>query len=157
MTCFKNCCALLLLPFFLSCDSEKTASLEDLSSFVGTWRLDEEDRNYTETWVLDGERLEGSAVELVGTDTVFYEEMTIFERGEDGWVLGVTVADQNNSSTVFFRLLKLRNDYFQFENAAHDFPKRIIYEMKGSDRMEARVDGGEEGDQILNFAFMRKK
>jgi len=147
----------LLLPFFLSCDSEKTASLEDLSSFVGTWRLDEEDRNYTETWVLDGERLEGSAVELVGTDTVFYEEMTIFERGEDGWVLGVTVADQNNSSTVFFRLVEFRNDYFQFENAAHDFPKRIIYEMKGSDRMEARVDGGEEGDQILNFAFMRKK
>lgn len=156
MTCFKNCCALLLLPFFVSCGSE-TASLEDLSTFVGTWRLDEEGRNYTETWVLDGDRLDGSAVELVGTDTVFYEEMTVFERGEDGWVLGVTVADQNNSSTVFFRLLEFRKDYFQFENPNHDFPKRIIYEMKGSDRMEARVDGGEEGEQILRFAFDKVK
>lgn len=144
-----------LIPFLMSCDSE-TASLEDFSAFEGTWKLDEKGRNYIEIWERDEDKLVGSAVELAGSDTVFYEEMTVFERGTDGWVLGVTVADQNNSSTVFFRLTEFRAGYFKFENPSHDFPKRIIYEMKSLDRMEARVDGGEEGDQILKFSFVKK-
>ncbi len=156
MTCFKNCLILAFLLFLFSCASE-SATLDDLSAFVGTWHLDEQGRNYTETWKTDGDRLSGSAVELAGSDTVFYEEMTVFERGSDGWVLGVTVADQNNSSTVFFRLTEFREGYYKFENPSHDFPKRIIYEVKGVDRMEARVDGGEEGDQILKFAFVKKQ
>lgn len=41
-----------------------------------------------------------------------------------------------------------------FENPAHDFPKRIIYERDG-EAMIARIDGGEGSDQSMEWGFQR--
>lgn len=41
-----------------------------------------------------------------------------------------------------------------FENSAHDFPKRIIYERDG-DVMVARIDGGEGSAQAMEWRFER--
>jgi hypothetical protein len=41
-----------------------------------------------------------------------------------------------------------------FENPAHDFPKRIIYERDG-DVMIARIDAGEGSEQSMEWRFQR--
>ncbi len=41
-----------------------------------------------------------------------------------------------------------------FENPAHDFPKRIIYERNGG-MMVARIDGGEGSEQAMEWRFQR--
>lgn len=41
-----------------------------------------------------------------------------------------------------------------FENAEHDFPKRIIYQRDG-DTMMARIDGGQSSDQSVQWRFRR--
>ncbi|MDZ4690878.1 DUF6265 family protein [Terricaulis sp.] len=41
-----------------------------------------------------------------------------------------------------------------FENAAHDFPKRISYSRDG-DVMTARIDGGEGSEQAMEWRFQR--
>lgn len=41
-----------------------------------------------------------------------------------------------------------------FENAAHDFPKRIIYAREG-DVLTARIDGGEGSEQAMEWRFER--
>lgn len=41
-----------------------------------------------------------------------------------------------------------------FENAAHDFPKRIIYTRNG-DVMTARIDAGEGSEQAMEWRFER--
>lgn len=41
-----------------------------------------------------------------------------------------------------------------FENPAHDFPKRVIYERDG-DVMTARIDGGEGSEQSMEWRFAR--
>jgi hypothetical protein len=41
-----------------------------------------------------------------------------------------------------------------FENPAHDFPKRIIYDRDG-DVMVARIDGGEGSVQAMEWRFQR--
>lgn len=41
-----------------------------------------------------------------------------------------------------------------FENAAHDFPKRIIYARDG-DVLTARIDAGEGSEQAMEWRFER--
>ncbi len=161
MTCFKTFRNLAVAAFFsgffmISCQDEK-AEFEDFRAFDGMWILDDAGRDYVESWHVDGDRWEGVAVERSDMDTAFHEEMTIFHRGEDGWVLGVTMADETNSSTVFFRLMEYKPGYFSFENKTHDFPKRIIYSFPDTDRMEAIVDDGPDGDKSLEFKLRREK
>ena len=153
MTCTRILLVFTAMALFGCSDPE--AQFSDFDSLVGTWTLTDPGRDYTEIWEVDGERLKGSAVEIAATDTAFYEDMTIFHRGEDGWVLGVSVQNQNSNSTVYFRLLKFRPGFFQFENATHDFPRRIIYEMTSDTTMKALVDEGADGDRKVDFEFER--
>jgi hypothetical protein len=135
--------------------SNPEAQFSDFKPLVGTWRLTDPGRDYEEIWTADGEQLKGSAVEIADGDTAFFEDMTIFHRGEDGWVLGVSVQKQNSNSTIYFRLKNFKPGYFQFENATHDFPQRIIYEMTSDTSMIALVDDGAEGDRKVDFDFVR--
>jgi hypothetical protein len=32
-----------------------------------------------------------------------------------------------------------------FENPAHDFPQRVIYDLSQSDRLDARIEGAQDG------------
>lgn len=129
----------------------------DFEGLVGEWKLNDPGREYHESWrSVEDQQLEGFALELVDGDTVFYEEMRIFYRGSDGWVLAVSQSDGVGSSTVFFRLENYRNGYFQFENSVQSFPQRIVYEVLGENQLKAFIDDGPDGDRRIDFDFARQ-
>ena len=43
-----------------------------------------------------------------------------------------------------------------FENPAHDFPKRVIYQRSGPDRLTASIDGGRGSRERVEFAMTRE-
>lgn len=53
-----------------------------------------------------------------------------------------------------FEMTGHANQRAVFQNPAHDFPKRIIYERDG-DTMMARIDGGEGSQQLVEWRFQR--
>ncbi len=151
--CYNPYCFLLALICF-SCSTTQ-ATLEDFAIFEGNWKLSDTTQKYDEHWRIKNERLEGSAVETQAGDTVFYEEMEIFYRGSDGWVLAVSVKSENNSSTVFFILEDFHEGHFQFVNDAHDFPKRITYTFPDDAQMHAAIDDAPDGNQRMEFDFVK--
>jgi hypothetical protein len=158
MKCFKSPLMLLVLFIALtSCsnDAKKEASIDTFSFMKGNWVLADKGREYAESWSVNNNRMEGSAFEVALGDTVFAEEMEIFKRDEDGWVMAVRMAGENTGNTVFFTLTAHNENQVMFENANHDFPKRIAYSLTAPGAMRAIVDGGPDTEQKLEFSFVR--
>lgn len=44
-----------------------------------------------------------------------------------------------------------------FENPEHDFPKRVIYERSGADRLNASIDGGADDRRPVQFPMSRTR
>jgi hypothetical protein len=50
------------------------------------------------------------------------------------------------------------NNLFVFENAQHDFPKRIVYQLVNADSLHAFIDDGIDGsEKRQNFYNKRVK
>lgn len=155
---FYSICAATVL-FISACQRPappaEEATADHFGFLTGAWAIPDVNRDYREEWEWKGSRLDGYAREVALGDTVFAEEMSIFNREGDGWVLSVKMSGQNQSNTVFFKLTSFLDGKLVFENPAHDFPKRITYLNRGSEILEAVVDGGQESDNRLEFRFKR--
>ncbi len=160
MKCFKSPFFIVAALFLLSaCESSPPQKSDaDIFGFmIGTWNLEDQGRQYTESWTRTGDQLNGWAYEVAVGDTVFEEQMNIYYRESDGWVMSVRTAEQNTGNTVFFTLAHHNKGEAMFENLAHDFPKRIAYTSKSTHTMQALVDGGEGSEQKLEFSFVKAK
>jgi hypothetical protein len=157
-TCFKTGLAHVALFLLLACNRQSDPARVEEAHFAfmdGYWKLNQSGRNYTEWWTQNGRYREGYACEMVLGDTVFAEEMQIFHREDDGWILGVRMANENSGKTVFFKLTRAASGEAVFENPAHDFPKRIWYRQDGQDGLYALVDEGDAEGHKLEFRFVR--
>ena len=73
--------------------------------------------------------------------TVFHEFMRIEQQGAE---ITYTPRIGTSAKPVSFRLIKQTADEVVFENAAHDFPQRIIY-RKTAGGLHARIEGVDKG------------
>jgi hypothetical protein len=65
-------------------------------------------------------------------------------------------AHPSNQAAQSFTATDISPAAITFENPAHDFPQRIIYERRGADSLVARVEGDRAGrQQPITFAFRR--
>lgn len=112
--------------YWLSCDGGETAE-----SWIGAGR-----------GVLLGTNLSGGG----------YEFLRIAEN-ESGDVAYYSMPGGRSPPTEF-ALTAHANQRAVFENPAHDFPKRIIYERDG-DVMVARIDGGDGSEQSMEWRLQR--
>ncbi len=158
MKCFKKPILLFTAILALVACNSKSPEAVGVDSFAfmsGNWLLAQEGRQYSESWTATGNRMEGSAYEVALGDTVFAEAMEIFKRDADGWVMAVRMAGEHSGNTVFFTLTTHRDGHVMFENATHDFPKRIGYTLATPGAMQAIVDGGADSEQKLEFSFVK--
>ena len=86
-------------------------------------------------------------------DTVVeYEHLRIFDRG------GKTVyaALPSGQALTEFETASIGDTLVTFENAAHDFPQRIIYRRRGADSVIARIEGMRGGQlRGVDFPYRR--
>jgi hypothetical protein len=127
-----------------------------LHTLVGKWERDIKKGMTHEFWEKNNETtLSSKSMSIVGKDTVL-RETVLLELKDNEIFYTVTVAGQNNEKPVAFKLTKIENNTFYFENPKHDFPQRIIYFLKHENQLVVTIDGKIDGiAKKIDFYFSR--
>ncbi len=125
------------------------SGLSGLSWLTGSWARSGDGWSSEEHWTRPaGGMMLGMNRTVRGDRTIMWESVRI-EATDDGIVY--LAAPRGRSPATPFKLIEQHARRVVFENAAHDFPQRIIYERKG-DRLHARIEGV-EGDEPRQSAW----
>lgn len=134
----------LLLIVTLSCQNnrpETTSKSQNFDWLIGAWQRtnDEQGRQTYEYWNKSHDSLYiGFSYTLQGSDTVFSEKV-LLNRKKTQWSYDVVLA--NDSTKIPFLFTDFTDISFVCENPANDFPKKIMYQMRG-DSIYATISGG---------------
>jgi hypothetical protein len=117
------------------------ASVTALAWMAGSWSGEAIGLAMEEHWTEPaGGTMIGMHRDVKGARTVLFEFLRIEER--DGTLH--YLASPKGAPPTTFPLKELGSERVVFENAAHDFPQRIIYWREG-DSLHARVEGMVKG------------
>jgi Domain of unknown function (DUF6265) len=115
-------------------------NFKKLTWIEGTWIRTNAKPGKTayEQWNKSGEfTLRGKAFGIKGSDTTIFERTNLIIKDDAIYY----VADvPENGKEVLFKLTSVTQDGFVCENPAHDFPKKISYQLTGSD-LKATISG----------------
>lgn len=127
-------------------------NLQSLNWLQGSWnRLDTKaGRSGVETWTkVSDHQLKGLGVSMRGTDTAFVEKISIeFKDGGIYYVADVP----GNAKPVYFKFTSITPNGFVCENPAHDFPKKIEYQLEGN-ILKAAISGN---GKTIPYRFEKK-
>ena len=143
--------ALGFAALFASAQSPKANDVTQLAWFAGCWQISRGDQVIDEQWMTPraGVMLGMSRIVRAGRTTAT-EFVTL--RVVDGGV--VYEATPSGQKPTPFPATTVSPDRAVFENAAHDYPKRIIYERKGESSLTASIDDGAGGKRV-EYPFQR--
>jgi hypothetical protein len=114
----------------------------DLDWLAGYWLSCEDGRDVAETW---SERRGGVMMGYTittGRQAFSWEQMRI-ESGLPGPEdLSFVAQPRGAAAATPFRLVRAGAQEAVFENAEHDFPRRVIYRREG-DRLTGRIEGAD--------------
>ena len=147
-----NKALLVLSTIILSYATSFAQNLNDLNWFLGTWEMVEGPATTTETWELkDDSTFVGSGITKQGNNIVFEEGLGIeYRNGE------VTYIAVLPDKTAHFKMTDSRTNSATFEDAANDFPNKIVYELNG-DKMDITLFGIQDGEeQNMKMSLVRK-
>lgn len=117
-------------------------SLEDLRWLLGNWIAEGSKSSFHESWREAGPHtFEGAGVEQSKADGAVKgsEDLRLVQTaGEVFYVSKVS----HNDLPVAFRLTACSDGRFVFENAAHDFPRRLEYRRDADDRLMVEASNG---------------
>lgn len=136
-------CLLVLCCASLGMGGEAWAQeryLSDLAFMSGCWRGKLSGRNGTVEERYNpaaGDLMLGTSQTIVDGRTSFFEFIKI-EQTEGGIVM--TPAPKGKLS-VPFKMVSLAGKKAVFENLEHDFPKRILYQLRDNGSLVARIEG----------------
>lgn len=143
---------------FFSCGVNDAGTGEgfDFDRLCGKWMDISEDTAFNEEWRKASEGLfEGRGYVLSENDTVFIETLSIELEGTKA-VYQAQVSNQNKERRIPFEALEQKSNKVVFENVQHDFPQRIIYELKSNEELRVAIEGYENGVyRKLKFDFKR--
>ncbi len=133
-------CSVLVFSSFAQ---EPVPSLDALSWMAGSWSAKQ--GKVEEHWTRPaGDLMLAMNRDLSRPKRTFFEFLRI-ERRSDGIFYVASPMGQGNTD---FKLVQLTENRVTFENAAHDFPKRITYERTGPATMKATVEGDSPASAI---------
>lgn len=145
-----------LIPIFLLVavtsvygQGNSTPDLGALEWLLGRWTRTngKAAQSGTENWIkMSPVEFSGTGITMQGIDTVFSESLKIIIQ-EDQVFYVADVAE--NKASIYFRVSEIMDNGFVCENAAHDFPKKIIYRLT-ENRLSVTVSGdGKSFDLIF--------
>lgn len=123
---------------------EEAPSLMDLSWIAGHWSGSEEDVSSEEWWTnpLGGMML-GVHRDISPNGRTFFEYLRIVEANSGL----VYIAQPLGRPPTEFSLKEVGKEHVVFENAAHDFPQRIIYRVSRQGSLVVRIEGEVDGEE----------
>lgn len=108
---------------------------------AGHWRVEDGGRVTDEVWLAPAQGLMTGMSRTHGGKSAFFEFVRIESRADGLYY----IAQPRGAAATEFRALRSDADRVEFENAAHDFPQRIVYERNGADAIAARIEGTVDG------------
>ena len=143
---------LVLLIVGVAFQSTAQTSLSKLEWLIGSWARTnaKAGRSGVEVWMKTSDQeFVGKGINLRGTDTTYVEKLKLISRNNKIYY----VADvPENKEPVLFEMTSQTGTNVVFENPAHDFPKKIAYNLDGS-KLKATISG--DGKSI-DFLFEKK-
>lgn len=112
---------------------------------TGTWLMERKNGTVMgETWEQKNmNTIKGKSFLIKHGDTTLLETVTLVKEGNDIFYIPVAYG-QNDDKPVKFKLTSVKKGEYIFENPAHDFPKRIVYDFTSSNTLHAYIDDGTE-------------
>jgi len=147
---------LLLIGLLHEASAQQTTSaaidaFSKLSWLTGTWQRTntKPGRTAHERWEMNGNQaMRGWGVTMREKDTLFVEKIQLVIKDNKIWY----VADvPENKEPVYFELTSITSTGFSCENPAHDFPKKITYQLEGN-KLTAIISAG---DKSIPYLFQK--
>ena len=141
---------LLALPALACAQAPPLSTLDWMS---GTWVAETERESVVETWLGPRDGLMVAAnLTIRGRNRRSFEFLRIAETPEGFSYF----ASPGGRAPVEFKLKEAGDRRVVFENAAHDFPQRILYWREG-DSLVARIEGTLKGEpRSMQWNFKRQ-
>ncbi len=129
-------------------------ALKRLSWMSGCWLGRNGRMEFREHWMpAAGGMMMGMARTMAERKVVSYEAMRIELDGKGEPVFTAKPSGQAEGS---FKMAKLETNRVVFENTAHDFPQRVIYELRAASVLHARIEGTDKGkEKTVDFPMRR--
>jgi len=126
-----------------------------LSWMAGCWRQANPStgRTIDEQWMAQlGRTMLGMSRTVRGDSVIEFEHLQILERRGHA----VFHAEPSGQAPADFEASAVSDTMVTFENAAHDFPQRVIYRRRGRDSLIARIEGTRNGRvRGVDFPYAR--
>lgn len=146
--------AITWLGAFHSNDNGK--AFKKLHGLEGTWKMTTKRGAICEEWKkVDENYLQNRGYMIKGNDTIITERVALTNTRQ-GVFYTSTVEDQNAKQPIAFKMTKAEGHMYVFENPAHDFPKRIVYNLVTTDSIHAFIDDGTEAGRKQHFYFKKQ-
>lgn len=133
--------------------------LEDFSKLypiIGEWSMPFKEGQLTEKWDKKYDKMLFGETLYSVNDKVISKESIKLALTNGRIYYTPLVYGQNNDEPVPFVLIESEENRFVFENKEHDFPQKIIYELKSKDVLNATVEGEtEKGFKKIVYKFKR--
>jgi hypothetical protein len=144
-----------LLVLSSSVVSQTPTRLSDLTWLAGCWEMSGANGMtlISEMWMKPaGNSMIGVGRTIKIGKLVDFEFLRIVE---DASGLAYISRPSSNKEETTFKMLRSSTDEIVFENAAHDFPQRIMYKRNG-EKMTARIEGTVGGKlKGTDFPYIR--
>ena len=148
---------LFFVGFYGNVKAQKNPS--KIFSFVlGSWEMQTPKGKIVEQWSQGADKiLKGKSYRVNAKgDSVLIETLQIRKIGKDVFYCS-TVTNQNEGEEVCFKLISTKDQIYIFENVAHDFPQRIVYQNQGKNEMLAWIEGELNGkSRKSEFRYKRQ-
>jgi hypothetical protein len=138
-------------------ETKKYAELAKAEWLIGRWENNSPNGNLSETWKKENDSVfTGASYFIKGKDTLHFETIALSQKGTE-LTYNPTVQGQNNDKPVAFKMTSATNKELVFENPAHDFPQKIVYNKITADSLVAQISGMQQGKPASENYPMKKQ
>lgn len=143
-----------LLALWASAAFAAPGQVAQLAWLQGCWRAPDAEAGSVEQWTAPaGGTMLGLSRTVKGGKTVAHEFLQIRETAPGKLAY---IAMPSGQATTTFGLAEASASHVVFENAAHDFPQRVIYRRDGDSILNARIEGTVNGKaKGIDFQMQR--
>jgi len=141
----------------LSANAQKV-NIKQFAFLAQDWVMETHKGKIIESWIMLKDSLNGKSYRHSLEGKSVLTETLVIKKINGVFNLCVTGYEQNNLGTTNFKLISTQNNTFTFENKAHDFPQKIVYQNKGKDQLLAWIEGEINGKKMKSeFPYIRIK
>lgn len=134
-------------------------SVEPFKWLEGEWTARVNRGSIVEEWRMTSDStLQGQCrfVNTNGQENVYEQLLFLYAGGKFSYI--ITLLNRPGQPKVPFVITSFTGKGFVAENPEHDFPRRIVYELRSRDTIHAFIDGGSSlPEKRSDFYYVKSK